>query len=369
MRQTGPRRQHRRCWQSQRAARKRPRVAVAPGGICLMAMLAVMVGCDRWQRQDTPRGPAKPHGGLARFSASDKDSVQKLRLAAQNLEEHPTPLSAKIRETVHVLGHQMVGSGEYCQMPNPDEAGFVRLLSRMDLRLQIHERTATWKQICDGKAIWTDRKVPDDEKTATRNDGEPGYSTLLERVLLEEVEQAKVWPHESGQPLAVSLSGLPQIIRTLAGSFDFAPPRIVQFGRATVWLLEGRWNAAALGDLVPGQRTALASGDIDRKTLAARVPDRVRIYLGKDRTGPWLGDLAAARGPFPDLFPFRIEYGRQSADGDVHDLLSLEVFDVDVNDGNLPPQKFTFASRRQPKNATARFVQALRREQAQRTER
>jgi hypothetical protein len=62
------------------------------------------------------------------------------------------------------------------------------------------------------------------------------------------------------------------------------------------------------------------------------------------------------------LFAFRIEYGRQDAEtGEVSQVLNLEVYDVNFDDGKLRPDKFTFKTGRKPRNATPRFARALKR--------
>jgi hypothetical protein len=241
------------------------------------------------------------------------------------------------------------------------------MLSRMDLRVQIHDRTAMWKQVCDGKFIWTESRVPDEEKTLARADGEPGYSTRLDRVDLAEALEKQGLVRDSDAPPAGAVSGLPQLLRTLAGVFDFAPPRSILMrspdGKwVDVWLLEGQWDPGVLGELLPEQGRAIKLGAIDLGLLPPRMPDRVKVYLGQKRSGPWLGALTSDRPPPPDLFPFRIEYGRQDAETDeVAQVLNLEVYDVVFDDDKLRPDKFTFKSSRKHRNATSRFVRALQR--------
>ncbi len=329
-----------------------------------LLLLATALGCGRHEGKTAARArPAQPSASqAARLTKAEGDGASKLRLAAQILEEHPVPLSAKVRQTVNVLGHEMRGAGDYWQMPQAAEGAVVTVLSRMELRLQIHDRTATWKQICDGKYLWTETKVPDEEKSLTRPDGEPGYSTRLDRVDLAEAAQAQVPSRGENRALAGALSGLPQLLRTLAGTFDFSPPQSIRIGDVNAWLLEGRWKPAVLGDLVPEQRPATALGEIDLGLLPPRIPDRVKVYLGQNRSGPWVGDLASRRVPPPDLFPFRIEYSRQAADSDeVSQVLNLEVYDVAFDDDTLRADKFTFKTGRKHHNATPRFVRALKR--------
>ncbi len=318
------------------------------------------IGCGR----DGSDGAASPHARqalparpIARLAGEENEGAAKLRLSAQLLEEHPLPLSAKVRQTLKVMGHEMRGVGEYYQMPNPAGDGEVGVLSRMDLRLQIHDRTATWTQVCDGRYLWTETKVPDEEKTLASPTGVPGYSTRLDRIDVAEAAEALALPRGEGGTLAGALSGLPHLLRTLAGVFDFAPPCAIRIGTADVWLIEGRWNPAVLADLLPEQAAAARLGEIDLGLLPPRIPDRVKVYLGQNRTGPWLGDLAASRAPPPDLFAFRIEYSRQDPDtGDVHPILNLEIDAVRFDDGKLFPDRFAFKSGRKHRNTTPRFV-------------
>jgi hypothetical protein len=333
------------------------------GAICaLLAMLLAATGCgNRDNRaaatQQAGQAQALPPKTASLAKGAD-DGASKLRLSAQLLEEHPLPLVAKVRQSVSVLGQEMRGTGDYCQMPYAGEKALVGMLSRMDLRLQIHDRTAIWKQVCDGKFIWTETQVPDEEKTAARLDGKTGYSTRLDRVELAEMAEMGALPR--GPSRAGALSGLPHLLRTIAGAFDFAPPRAIRIGNADVWLLEGRWDPGVLAELLPEQRPAAALGQIDAALLPSRVPDRVKVYLGQNRTGPWLGDLAARRAPPPDLFAFRIEYGREDPEtGEVHQVLGLEIVDV-FDDENIRADRFTFVpGKRKPRNATQRFVRAL----------
>ncbi len=272
------------------------------------------------------------------------------------------PLSAKVRQTVKVMGHEMRGIGDYYQMPSPAAEAWAGVLSRMDLRLQIHDRTAAWTQVCDGNYVWTETKVPDEEKTLASPTGTPGYSTRLDRIDLGEAAETLALPRGEGGRVAGAMAGLPQLLRTLAGTFDFGPPRAIRLGTADVWLIEGRWDPTVLSDLVPEQKPAARLGEIDLGLLPPRMPDRVRVYLGQNRTGPWLGDLSTCRAPPPDLFAFRIEYSRQDAEtGEVQPLLNLEIDAVRFDDGSLSPDRFTFKSGRKHRNATGRFVRAAKR--------
>jgi hypothetical protein len=305
-----------------------------------------------------------------------------LHSAAQTLEEHPVPLSAKLRQKVNVLEQEMPGNGDYYQMPNPAAeplaAGRLRethrgddadpqpaaTLSRMELRLQIHDRTAIWRQVCDGKFIWTESKVPDDDKTLLRGDSEQGYSTKLERVDVAEVIVADGGANRAARQNLPGLGGLPQMLRALAGAFEFAAPRVVRLAGAEVWELEGGWQPTYLAELLSSPGPA-KTGRMTLPALPARMPDRVKVYLGKDRTGPWVDDLKSLRVPPPDLFPIRVVYCRRSAEsGVVQEMLTLEVFQVTCDDQKLRPESFAFHSKRRYRDTTARFAKSLARQRA-----
>jgi hypothetical protein len=137
--------------------------------------------------------------------------------------------------------------------------------------------------------------------------------------------------------IAMPLEGLPKLVANLNDSFQFTVVRQGYLDRLAVWQLEGTWKPAVLAEWSGDQKAKVLAGEpINWKALPQQLPGRVVLTLGHD-----------------DLFPYRMEYFRDSAVGNPDDpnapgtIATLEFFEVRMG-GQIPPQRFVF----QPGNRT-----------------
>jgi hypothetical protein len=257
-----------------------------------------------------------------------------LRSAMSTLERHQTVV-ARLRFRIDLLGQRLTGSGSYLQGPAASR------LSRFEANLQAGDQLCSLQQVCDGQRLWTRRQLLDNP-TLTCVD--------LSRVL-EAAEQSSPAPDTAVTNLA--LGGLPLLLRSLDGAFQFDRATHGQRNSLKTLALRGRWKPSMLALLLPDQAAAIQGGGAaDLTRLLPQVPDEVVLHLGQE-----------------DLFPYCVEYLRTPASvpngknallvGEPRTLLILEFFEVRTN-GTLDPLKFVFnPGGLTPADVTAEFLQSL----------
>jgi len=222
-----------------------------------------------------------------------------LQSAIRTLERRPT-LKAEIRHRVHLFDQNLYGLGSYLE-----QRYLGKQFSRMELVIQLTGQTSSLKQVCDGRFLWTYRKLGDEPK--------------LTRVDVDRVAEhlAKAGATAGvGQSMLPGLGGLSQVLRGLNRSFDFTTAESGQLGREKrpVWRLVGRWRSQRLIEMLPDGEKAVRNGRPDLSKLPEHVPDRVVLMLGQ-----------------ADEFPYHIEYRRK---GPEHDraLVTMEFSHVESPD-------------------------------------
>jgi hypothetical protein len=232
--------------------------------------------------------------------------------AAQHLADEPR-VSADMRYRINAFGHELVGTGRYLQL----SAGAEKLV-RLELRVQVGEKTATVKEIRGLDTFWVRRDVPPAVPTLGRVD-----LKQLRRSLATGAEpKADVLPQGDW----IMLGGLARLMLTLEESFDFAPPRSeeLQFNapegkgvvRLPIWRMDGKWKPQRLAALL-GHK--LKAGE----ALPEQLPDRVELVLGRNE------EVLA-------LFPYRITYWKtpptdlksNAPAPEPQEMLMLELFNV-----------------------------------------
>jgi len=259
--------------------------------------------------------------------------------AALNLVDRSRSVSARIHHEVYLFDKRLIGSGNYWQQRDGSD-----LLSRLELKIQLGDRTSSLLQVCDGRFLWTKRNLV----------GEPELSRVdIDRVLrrLEEAEPDSLATPQGEWP---GLGGLPRLIRALRDAFEFSTPAEPgQWGQARrpVWRLQGHWTAKRLAQLLPEQKEAIEAGKpADLSRLPAHLPDQVVVILGQD-----------------DYFPYRIEYRRTLTDARPTDagphpsraLVVMQLYDVMLN-VPIDPKRFLYSPADLPWNdETERFLSGL----------
>jgi hypothetical protein len=222
-------------------------------------------------------------------------------------------ISAEMRYRIDAFGHQLVGTGNYLQYGEGQDK-----LVRLDLRMQVGDKTATVQEIRGEDSYWVRRDVPPAPPTLGRVD--------LQQ-LRKSVNQTRLPAHGEVLPQAdwIMLGGLARLLAAIEENFQFDEPRPdeVKFTaadgksevRLPIWNVAGQWKPDRLESLT-------ARDPAKRGALPEQLPDRVELVLG--RTDDVL-----------PLFPFRITYWRtpaadksSSKPAQPRELLTLELFNV-----------------------------------------
>ena len=209
-----------------------------------------------------------------------------LRKAIVAIEARPS-FSASVRHQVHLFDKHLFGSGSYQELRRGGAA-----MVRLELSIQIGNQVSSLLQVCDGKVLWTYRKLLD-ETSLTRIDAERD---------LRRFKEVAAAPGREPPATLPGLGGLSWVLRGLDANFHFTSAELGRVKQPVkyvpVWRLEGGWRPERLMDLLPRlspeQKTAIKQGKpADTTPLPKQLPDRVVLLLGQE-----------------DLFPYRIEYRR-----------------------------------------------------------
>ncbi len=285
-----------------------------------------------------PADPVVAPLGSEAGSAARSRAAAILKAAIETLESRASA-SAGIRQQVDVFDRQLVGSGEYFQQ----RAGTEQLI-RLELRILVGDRPSSLIQVAapptpKGRYLWTYRKLPEKE-TLSRID--------LSRVA-EALKKAPPLPTAGSDGVLTGVGGIPRLLRGLQASFDFHSAEQGRFGGLAVWRLQGQWKPERLAEILPDQKEAIEAGEPpDLSALPGHLPDRVVLMLGEE-----------------DLFPRRIEYrrgiaGRTGRQGESRSLVTMELFDVKLNEPIARTRFIYNPGKAKYSDKTDSFLSALR---------
>lgn len=225
--------------------------------------------------------------------------------------EHVTSresISARLRQQVNLLGHQLAGPGMYLQQGRGAARKF-----RLEMSIQRAGATSTISQVGDGRFLWI-------------------YENLGESPELKIVDLRRVRDELAGSsqpPLLfdwMAFGGLPRMMADLQAGFQFLPVSETYLGDVAVHELRGVWRPEPLARLLPDQADAIRAGQqVHLDKLPLTVPHEVVIYIGKDAP-----------------FPHRIEYHRLSNEEEgprTTAVVTLELFEVRFN-GTIDEHQF-----------------------------
>jgi hypothetical protein len=216
--------------------------------------------------------------------ATSADRAREMLDRAIAAQQNWRSVAARVRTEIHLFDQRLVGSGTYVQGSAQERSW------RLDLRIQTDHGNSTLLQVCDGKQFWTYREMGDD-KQLEWVDAPRIFASLAKYRPLRGAPNASAGAMPT---LGLGVGGLPRLLRSLDDCFEFRAANEGMLERMPVWILQGTWRPAILGDLLPDQKGAIEQGrGADLHKLAAHIPDRVTLYLGRD-----------------DLFPYRLEYHR-----------------------------------------------------------
>ena len=244
----------------------------------------------------------------------DPRAEEILAHAIAMLERCPS-FSAKTRQSVHLYGKHLVGSGDYLEQRIDGVHRF-----RVELKMQVGEELLSLLHVCDGRYLW-------------RCESYQGKGSA-ERVDLARVARALEARTEPLSPEQLQwrtrLGGLADLLRDLRDHFEFtAVAPTVLADQTPVFRLDGSWRADRLASLSQSDGPPPKSGKSPAARLPEHIPDRVVLFLGRD-----------------DLFPFRVEYRRRLESllpGDTEDRITvaMDLFEVSFNPA-VNPSKFAF---------------------------
>jgi hypothetical protein len=258
--------------------------------------------------------PSPPPAGAVVPRPGD-DGAAILDQAIFKLESRHS-IAADISHEVNLFGERLVGTGKYYE-----QRSGARPRVRMELTIPFGDRlggmpvpadqqTGTLVRVCDGRYLWTYRRVLDDGK--------------LSRVDLDQVEKAieesKTSPQVAGLDGLAGAGGLSRVLRGLQRSFRFTVLGETTLLQTPVWSLRGEWRPERLVKLLPGQKEAIQQGrGVKLEKLPDHLPDHVILLLGKQ-----------------DFFPHRFEYRRsrstgQGRDDEVQPIVIMELLNVNIN--------------------------------------
>lgn len=208
-----------------------------------------------------------------------------IRRAEATLQRYST-VSAQIRQTALILGHEVIGSGEYCEHRSNQGLRFRLELKVQTLKVQARDDklASGLLQLCDGRYLWNYRKLTGAESLSCVD-----YALVQQRLEEKGAQNVRVldnWP---------GLGGLPKLLRSFDKAFIFDSPEGGNLQKDfPAWRVEGRWRPEMLARAVPEHKDAIEQGrGVELEDLPEHLPNCVTLFLGKD-----------------DLFPYLIVYYR-----------------------------------------------------------
>jgi len=249
-----------------------------------------------------PKKSAAPASGKQPAGAKKQDAAAKLVLkrARDKLIGYKS-VRARIVENVVLGGRRFKATGSYLQGTD------------LRLKLEFQVRVGTSKsatqgsllQVCDGDVLWTRFKVGDQVRITRRN---------VRKILKE----AKVGNNLTRNLLIVELGlgGLPALLASIE--------KVNYFNKVEKKQIDGKPFTVLSGGWIKKYRGQLSAGSKDGKTLAAHIPDSLRIYFDRDD------------------FPRRIVFRKTPAGGSVSRPMVTLDFDKIVLNGKVDDAEFEF---------------------------
>jgi hypothetical protein len=304
-------------------------------------LLGRLLAADPEARAQLPTvGTASgPMAVVARSDAPPRDSIAGdalLRRVLAAVDAQPS-LAARLRYQVHLQGRTVVGSGVYLQQGRGPERQM-----RLELLLETPPITSRVLHVSDGAELWFVEELAGENR--------------ISRINMARLRNAR--PTSPGGVVDphgwLALGGLTRLLGNLDAAFRFGPVSESRLDDVRVWTLVGQWEQGRLGDLLPEQKDAIASGrEVDYGQLPQRLPTAVILHVGCDDFLPyrleyWRNEAPRAGGPLGD----REELG--------HLLVVMELYEVRIG-GPIDPPQFVFQppAGLKPEDRTGEFLTRL----------
>ena len=249
------------------------------------------------------------------------------RAPSRQIESQPS-ISARLRQKIHLLDHELIGSGSYEQIGRQEQRRF-----RLELKVPVGETMSSFQRIHTGKYLWVCEEL--------------GSQTTLAQIDVEHVRRVlaqRRGPRTaagSGGGIAMPLEGLPKLLANLNDSFQFTTVRQGYLDQLAVWQLEGTWKPAVLAEWAGDQKDKVLAGEpINWKALPQQLPAAGGADAGARRPVSLTAWSICATRPRPESRTTRTRPARSPRWS----------FSRSGWAGPIPPQRFVF----QPGNRTGR---------------
>lgn len=291
--------------------------------------IVVMLACGPLAlgREDTPehsppRAPIKPA-----LNASNASGEVLLDSAIAAFDSHDS-LSASARLQVHLLGHHLFGPGTYLQKGRAAERKI-----RFEMTVRGRAGKFVFTQINDSRRLWLLEELTEESQLR-----------LLDLQRLREAGVLSLGETSSLGLNAISLGGLPGLMKSLQTCFQFGRAVRIEWNGMTVWAMRGVWRAEQLARLVGAPQQE--EGEDLSKMIAALpewVPAEVGLLLDTET-----------------LFPYRFEFlqndnDSQSSSIRLVPIAIMELLDVRF-DATIGEEHFDRPSTIRPTDITKEFL-------------
>ncbi len=211
---------------------------------------------------------------------SQTDPQKVVSAAAKELRD--SSFEARLRFRSQILGQNLNGVGGYVQLRGRPETYF-----RLDVKFEIGDQTHSIVQVCDGRYLWLHRDLPGGK--------------ILHRVDLRRIREA----HASGSETTLTspnewlaAGGIPKLMESLSTSYQFHSLTESMLSKVDVWEVVGKRSQKPSPMPPEHPERAAIPPRLETSQLAPHVPDRIKLFLGRDH--------------HIVLFPYRVEFQRTS---------------------------------------------------------
>jgi hypothetical protein len=212
----------------------------------------------------TPAAAAEPPPDPAVVAAAEKV----LRDARDRLYAYPG-VRAKFTEQASIGNRRFAASGSYLSGVFPQ--------LKLEYRVQIGGSEGVLIEACDGNVLRTSKEV----RTIGSKTAEPTLSEWTRKDIQQILEASYVegTPDQAILQAELSLGGLPTLLASLERTMIFDTLRDQSWQGKPMTVIEGSWRIERLSEVARQMGPAAQS-------VAAFVPDRVRVYFDKETMFP-----------------------------------------------------------------------------------
>jgi hypothetical protein len=255
---------------------------------------------------------ARGTGAIAATAASSGD---RLLVQVLNQLERRRSLTARLSYGVSLRGERLTGRGGYWQQGSGEDL-------RVRLELQMIGQDSSLLQVSNGRALWTDRRLPIGRTVSQINLRQLRSDTLLHEDSFNQIRPGEASWSPTQPDLLACYGGLPRLVASLSENFDFMPQqamRLVSPGsppQASMpyFAVVGHWKPEKLAMLAGRESSAESPGPETEGEHSGRFPQEVLLLIGQ-----------------ADLFPYRVEYRRRETQPPAGPNLPAATFQLSPN--------------------------------------